>query len=456
VVLQGLNGRLGQPVYGNGELLTSTNVLGTTAAAALNNGILPASILVTNPTTGVATFATYGSNGFAAFTGSLASSFAGGGTSTLAAGTAAQTLTGVNDLYAASTTANVSGGTLRFLSLNNTNMGGLLLNGYGVAAPVVSSDLVFGNTRLPGQPSFGEALVYVGAGSTSGITTLSGAVSARNLTKFGNGALLLSGNLANLTGNLAVNSGSVQFGGANAGPLAAQLSLNDLGTLDLAGSSIGVANLAGTQGVITGGGTLSLLGTQSTTYSGVIGDGATATRLVKKSGNTLTLSAQTPGSVMSGNNTFTGGVDLYNGTLLVQNPYALGGFNNTTPGTVNLYGGALDLRTNAGGLNGTSIFGNPSTLGLNIVVRNAATINVDRIGANAGNAIQIGSLSLGNTTLTQTAANTYRLRVAGTTSIQGSASIFNPTSGAPNALELMGNVTDGGAGFALNKRRRDT
>jgi autotransporter-associated beta strand protein len=314
VLLQGLNGRLGRTVYDNGEFITATNVLGTTAAAALNNGIVAPSILVADPNTGVAGFATYGTTGFAAYTGSLASSLSGGNANTLASVTTAQTLTGVNDVYAAATTANISGGTLRFLSAGNTNMGGLLLNAYGVSAPQVGSDLLFGNTLSPGQPAFGEGLVYVGAGATSGTATLSGAIAARNFTKSGEGTLRFTGNLANLTGNLAVNSGSVQFGGANAGPLAAQLSLNDLGTLDLAGSSIGVANLAGTQGVITGGGTLSLLGTQSTTYSGVIGDGATATRLVKKSGNTLTLSAQTPGSVMSGNNTFTGGVDLFNGT----------------------------------------------------------------------------------------------------------------------------------------------
>ena len=330
-----------------------------------------------------------------------------------------------------------------------------MINGYGVAAPQVTSDLLFGNLLLS-QPTYGEGLLYVGAGATGGTITLSGAITARNFTKFGEGALRLTGNLAGLEGNIAINSGTVTFGGSNVGPAGATLSLNDLATLNLAGANVYLGGLAGTQGVITnlsaGTGVLTLAGTQTTTFSGVINDGSGTTKLVKKSGGNLTLTPQTAGSVMSGNNTFTGGVDLYNGSLIVQNPYGLGGYNGTTPGLVSLYGGILNLQTNAGGVNGTSIFGNPSTLGLNIAVLNATTINVDRFsGTNTGNAIQIGSLTLGNTTLSETASNSYRLRVAGTTTIQGSASLFSPGSNAPGALELMGNITDSGAGFALNK-----
>jgi hypothetical protein len=362
------------------------------------------SILSTNAN-GVANFVTYntsGTLGFTTYAGTLLSGLSGVNVGSLASITSAQSLSGVNDIYAAATTSNISGGTLRLMSVSNTNMGGLVLNGYGVAAPQISSDLLFGNLLLS-QPTYGEGLVYVGAGVSSGTTTLSGAITARNFTKFGEGALRLTGNLAGLEGNFAVNSGVVSFGGANAGLLTATLSLNDLGTLDLSGGNVFLGGLAGTQGVITnlsaGTGVLTLAGTQTTTFSGVINDGSGTTKLVKKSGGNLTLTPQTAGSIMSGNNTFTGGVDLYNGSLIVQNPYGLGGYNNTTPGLVSLYGGILNLQTNAGGVNGTSIFGNPSTLGLNIAVLNATTINVDRFsGTNTGNAIQIGSLSIGNTT----------------------------------------------------------
>jgi hypothetical protein len=35
---------------------------------------------------------------------------------------------------------------------------------------------------------------------------------------------------------------------------------------------------------------------------------------------------------MAGNNSFTGGVDVYNGTVLVQNPCGSGGYDGATPG----------------------------------------------------------------------------------------------------------------------------
>jgi hypothetical protein len=237
------------------------------------------------------------------------------------------------------------------------------------------------------------------------------------------------------------------------------LSLNDTAILDLRGSATAIGNLAGSQGLVTnlsaGTGVLSLFGAQNTTFSGNITDGAGTTKLVKFGGNTLTLSPLTAGNLNAGNNTFTGGVDIYSGVLVSQNPFALGGYNGTTPGPVSLYGGQLTLQSNGPGVNGTIVYGNPNTLGLNLSILGNATISAAQASANTGNAIQVNTLSIANSTLTVSGANNYRLLVAGTTSIQGNAAIFSASSAVPQVLELAGPITDGGRGSKQGGARKE-
>jgi autotransporter-associated beta strand protein len=97
------------------------------------------------------------------------------------------------------------------------------------------------------------------------------------------------------------------------------------------------------------------------------------------------------------------------------------------------------------------VYGNPNTAGLNLRILGSATVNADRVSANTGNAIQINTLSIANSTLTVSGGNNYRLLVAGTTSIQGNAAIFSASSNAPQVLELAGPITDGGKGFAFTR-----
>jgi autotransporter-associated beta strand protein len=361
---------------------------------------------------------------------------------------------GITDLFALETTASIAaGGTLRFRSNGGTDMGGLLLNGSGSAAPIIGANLSFMNT-LGIAPVPGEGLVYVSGGYSSGTATLAGSIVANTFTKFGAGTLLLSG-VNVLEGNFAVQQGVVRFGSAASAPLAGSLLLNDTATLDLAGGLTSIGNLGGTQGIITNlsstAGTLAVLGGSNTTFFGNITDGAGTTKLVKMGGSTLTLGVFTAGNYLAGNNFYTGGTDIYSGTLTVQNPLGLGGANGTTPGAVSLYGGQLNLQSNGAGVNGTIVYGNPNTLGLNVNVNAPAAVYVDRVGANTGNAIQIGTLNIGNSTLTLTGGNNYRLKVAGATNLLGSAAVLNPTTAGPVALELAGVISDGGAGLALNK-----
>ncbi len=183
-------------------------------------------------------------------------------------------------------------------------------------------------------------------------------------------------------------------------------------------------------------------------FSGQITDGTSALTLVKNGAGTTALGA---GSVMypdAGNNTFTGGTVVNQGTLLVENPLALGGYNGSTPGDVTLVSGTLDLRSNGGGIQGTIILGNQSTNGVNMNIQGPATINVDRLNStvNMGNDWQINNLTLTENTLTMTGANSYGFHVAGTTTIAGSyATIFSNSDQANGNIEFDGVITGPGA-----------
>jgi hypothetical protein len=164
-----VNGRLG-----TSELLTSTNIFGVAAASAVTNGILAPS-LVEVGTENVAKFVTASSGSLVAYSGATVASLAGLQPIAIADLTAAQTLTGLNSIYALRTASNISGGTLRVQSVSNANMGALLLNSNAGVAPTVSSNLIFGDSTQSstgGGAASGEALVYVSGGTA----TLSGNV----------------------------------------------------------------------------------------------------------------------------------------------------------------------------------------------------------------------------------------------------------------------------------------
>jgi hypothetical protein len=50
-----------------------------------------------------------------------------------------------------------------------------------------------------------------------------------------------------------------------------------------------------------------------------------------------------------------------------------------------MFGGALNLRSNAGGVNGNVVFGNPTTNGINLQILGSAAVDVepDRCGQRA-------------------------------------------------------------------------
>ncbi len=242
---------LGATAGQRARLLATTQLLGVAVASSNFNGIVSPVIvrLADGAPNSDADFVTYNTtNGF--LTGAPTTPVT---TLSALAPTAVgnittpQVLTGTNSIYAFKTTANVSGGVLRIVANGSTGnqvqLGGILINGAGGAAPVISSDLFFGfvnngATQLNGL-NYGEGVVYTSTGFTSGTPTLSGSVVANSFTKFGPGTLLFSGS-NRISGGLAVQSGAVQFSGATAQPASHNIVLNDAGTLDLNGTNVKV------------------------------------------------------------------------------------------------------------------------------------------------------------------------------------------------------------------------
>ena len=314
------------------------------------------------------------------------------------------TLTGANT-YSGGTT--ISGGTLQIGSGGNTG---------SIVGDIVNN----------------AALTF----NRSDDLTFSGAISGTgSLTKIGAGTLTLSGTNG-YSGATTISSGTLQAGATNAFSSASAHTVASGAFLDLAGFNQTIGSLAGAGTVAnTGAGATLITGgdNTSTTFSGVIQDGAGATGLTKVGTGTFTL---------SGANTYSGGTLLAAGTLRLENNQALGTGALTTTGSVVDYG------------NGVTI-ANP------IVVNS----NTTQLSVTAGTATQAGAISelngprplekIGAGTLVFTAANTYSgatAITAGTLMVNGSIANSAVTVNSGGTLAGTGTVgattINGGGTFA--------
>src|SRR5262245_3675592 len=234
---------------------------------------------------------------------------------------------------------NSTGGNAQFI----TNAGGIV-DFSTTAGPAGDGNISAGSIAGAGNYYLGSNLLTVGGNNLS--TTVSGVISdcgdsgldcsdsgatGGGLIKIGTGTLTLSG--ANTyTGPTAVNAGTLQAGAVNAFSSASAFTVASGAILDLAGFDQTVGSLAGAGNVTLGSATLTTNGDGSdTTFSGTIsGSGG----LVKVGEGTLTL---------WGNNSYTGGTLVNEGTLAVGSNTALG------TGTLSLAGDTT-LQTAANGL----------------------------------------------------------------------------------------------------------
>jgi autotransporter-associated beta strand protein len=207
-----------------------------------------------------------------------------------------------------------------------------------------------------------------------------------------------------------------------------------------------------------------LTGSNATTFTGTIRDGAATTRVVKGGSSTLTFGSAQVGS---GNNpvpnlnTFTGGFVLRSGTVTLNSTTALGGFDSVTSTNLELQGGTLLLQPGGVGPLAT-IIGNPAGSGVNVIVNGTSTaIATDNNGGLGGTGVmdqifQFNDLTIGNSTFASTpSTDNQSIRFVGNIS-GGNASVFNVTTAIGNTgrsvLELTGVIRNtGSVPFALNK-----
>jgi autotransporter-associated beta strand protein len=174
---------------------------------------------------------------------------------------------------------------------------------------------VIGSLEGAGNVKLESGTLWTGGNNSD--TTFSGIISGAQgeLIKQGQGTFTLS-NHNTYTGTTYVSDGTLRLGIDNAISAASAVLLG--GTLDLNGFSAWVWSLSSGGGVNPkvnlGSGTLSVTGSASTTFSGVIS--GTNGQLSKGGPGTLTL---------SGNNTYTGGTAVNGGTLLVTGSLAASG-----------------------------------------------------------------------------------------------------------------------------------
>ncbi len=522
----------------NAARLLTTNFNGVARASMLGNGIFSPHLLAADAD-GTANFTTNDAvTGIVPYAGATVSAINGLAPTAIANISTLQNLTGANSVYALSTTADITGGSLTIPSVSSRLGGGILFNG----SNTISSDLTFdpSNTTAPasltggattansatvtvasttglvvgmgiigpnipagayitailsatqftlnvpataaataqtfaayeGSLNSGEALLYVKSGEDA---TISGSVMAGSVTKFGSGTLTMAGGTT-VSGDVSVQNGTLKLGGAGiTSRMNSEININAGATLDLNGTSIAVETIGSNNrqvaGINVGGSitnsnvgttaTLAMASPISSTYTGTLNGNL---KLLKAGAGVLTIDGYRASTPDSGNNTYTGGTDIYGvgttgGITLDNSVFGLGGANGSIPGDVNLYSGTLGLlySNTTTAINSTHgqhfsnvvvKFGAESTLGLTVNVRGPALINVNQGSVSLtgqGNIMQVGALNMSNATLSLSGGNLYRLRVAGTTTIQGSQAAFQTNSDGPSGmLELAGQITGSG------------
>ena len=261
------------------------------------------------------------------------------------------------DIAALRMSANV--GSFDGSQLLRINNGGLIFN--GATASGLNVNTLFGTGT---GASLTEALVYVRDGQT-GISSITGNVTARDFTKTGPGILELSGTANTLNSNavrmpvLSVQNGTLRFGSGSAQftnlnrPASTTdvtghyvLNVNEAGVFDLNGLNTLVGGLTGNGTVSSGvAGDVTFTSRNGfgvdTTFSGLTGDGLGVVSLVKSGSGVL---------IMNGHAAHTGGTTVQAGRVTVGTGSAapLGRLEAQTvtalgTGNVTLAGGDLRL-----------------------------------------------------------------------------------------------------------------
>jgi fibronectin-binding autotransporter adhesin len=326
--------------------------------------------------------------------------------------------------------------------------GTLTINGNITTSGTAANGLVFQGTGTVNGVISGDASV-TRSNNDPGVWTFNGANTYTGVTTISNGAILMGNANALQNSALTVNSavpGGLRFaagiGNFNlvslAGAGAASIALND-SVGDAVSLTVGSANTSTTfAGALSGPGSLVKTGTGTLTLSGP----------VSASGGTLVNSGTL---VLSGANTFTGSVSVGAATLTGSDATAMGASASNLRtvlgnGTIALNAGAL-LRLRANGTNDSS--SQVLNFGGSVAVFGAATINVDRQGANGGTGkfLRAGNLTLGSELLTVTSNNSFSVQFGTATLVDNATVNFGTATGNV----VLGNVVESGGARSLTK-----
>ena len=376
------------------------------------------------------------------------------GSITNGAGSVGLNLTGAGVQVLTGSTNTATGGT----TIGTTStlvIGDGTANAGSLAGNVANSHVLIFNTPATDTVSYG--------GNVSGTGTLS---------ETGLGTVNLSGNNT-MTGGATISAGTMQMG-SNTGLNGVPVTLAANSTMDLNSYSVTVSQFndaAATTALVTNSNpaatsTLTVLGTSTltSTYAGVISDGAGQTAL-SLAGGTLILTNPA--------HAYTGATTISNGTFVLKGGGSLGntpvavnsggilttaGATTGTAGTMSVIGGtvtvnsggAIDLRNGVAGdmltLGGLSLTGGGS-LGFDIGATTAvndslAITNFSDVGTTALNFAQIGTLTAGNT-------YTYTL-INGGTGISTSDFSFNSGAFSTNTNTFIASLSaPGGTSLVL-------
>ena len=326
--------------------------------------------------------------------------------SLLKAGTGTFTLTGTGNNYAGPTI--ITNGAIVVAAGGSIGSGSLSINS--------GSSLIMSNTNLGGQTFSGG---LTGAGTiTQGST---------NLTIF-------TGTNAS-TATFNVQAGAIEFQNTNAWGSAAYTSSNGVvlsngGAVIFGVTNFGTANLGTLYSTFTAGTGTAVFGydttgTNFTNASNII-DGTAKVGIASAGSGTLNL---------TGNNSFTGGVWLYGGTL----------------GLTNVTGNGIGANTITVANSSSILARSDLNLANNITFRNASALTYNNGGfnvTNSGNFTGSGNLSLsGSGTTTLSGSNTVAVGIGNGVTLALVANAANTSAGVAYVTGQIGGPGTGTSGY---------